>query len=49
MKNLSAVLRVPAADVPARVEANLKQLRELNAKRKANKAAAVSGDLPEAL
>ena len=38
-----------AADVQARVEANIKQLRDLNAKRKANKAAAATGELPEAL
>ena len=49
MKELSATLRVPTSDVQARVEANIKQLRDLNAKRKANKAAAATGELPEAL
>ena len=49
MKELSATLRVPTSDVQARVEGNIKQLRELNAKRKANKAAAATGELPEAL
>ena len=49
MKELSATLRVPTSDVQARVEANIKQLRDLNAKRKANKAAAATGELPEPL
>lgn len=49
MKELSATLRVPTSDVQARVEANIKQLRDFNAKRKANKAAAATGELPEAL
>ena len=49
MKELSATLCVPTSDVQARVEANIKQLRDLNAKRNANKAAAATGELPEAL
>ena len=49
VKELSSTLRVPASDVVARVEANVAQLRELNSKSKANKAAAAGGDLPENL
>ena len=49
VKELSSTLRVPTADVVARVEANVAQLRELNSKSKANKAAAAGGDLPENL
>ena len=49
VKELSSTLRVPTSDVVARVEANVAQLRELNSKSKANKAAAAGGDLPENL
>lgn len=49
VKELAGILRVPPADVTARVEANVAQLREVSAKRKAAKAAAVSADLPENL
>ena len=49
VKELSSMLRVPSADVVSRVEGNLAQLRELNAKNKASKAASASGDLPESL
>lgn len=49
VKDLATMLRVPAADVAARVEANVAQLRELNSKKKASAAAAAGGDLPENL
>lgn len=49
VKNLSGLLRVPAHDVYNRVQSNLEQLKDFQAKRKANKAAASTAELPEAL
>lgn len=46
VKDLSRVLRVPAADVVSRVEALLAQVKELQAKEKAAASASAAGDLP---
>lgn len=46
VKDLSRVLRVPAADVVSRVEALLSQVKELQAKEKAAASASAAGDLP---
>lgn len=45
VKQLAGILRVPPADVPARVEANLAQIKDLNARRKANKATVSAGEI----
>lgn len=45
VKQLAGMLRVPPADVPARVEANVAQIKDLTARRKANKATVSAGEI----